>query len=50
MGDVFGEVLNGDARFRLAHVLLAEHQLVEGDITPGIERNFLDGLCHVVSP
>ena len=50
MGDILGKLLDRDARLGFTNVLLAENELVEGNVAPGVERNFLDGLCHVVSP
>ncbi len=47
MGDVFRQVLDGDACVDLADVLLAEHQLVEGNIPGCAEGDFLNGLGHV---
>src|SRR6516225_9584526 len=44
-GNVFGKLLDGDAGLDPAHVGLAEHQLVEGDVARGAERNL--GGCHV---
>lgn len=35
-GDILGKLLNRDACLGLAHVLLAEHELVEGDVAPGV--------------
>ncbi|EHS52241.1 hypothetical protein PDO_4817 [Rhizobium sp. PDO1-076] len=50
MGDILGKLLDRDARLGLPHILLAENELVEGDVAPGVERDFLNGLCHAVSP
>jgi hypothetical protein len=35
-GDILGKLLDRDACLGLAHVLLAEHELVEGDVAPGV--------------
>ena len=39
--DVLGEFLDRDAGLDLPHVRLAEHQLVEGDVARGAERDLL---------
>ncbi len=48
--DVGREFLDGDPRLDPAHIRLAEHQLVEGDVARDAERDLLDGACHVHSP
>ena len=40
-GDVLGQLLDRDARLHAADVRLAQHQLVEGDIARGAERDLL---------
>jgi hypothetical protein len=39
--DVLGQFLDRHARLDVAHVRLAEHQLVEGDVARGAEGDFL---------
>src|SRR5216684_2094846 len=46
-GDVLGQLLDGDAGLHPAHIGLAEHQLVEGDVARGAEGDLLNGGCHV---
>ena len=46
-GDVLGQLLDGDAGLDPAHIGLAEHQLVEGDVARGAEGDLLNGGCHV---
>src|SRR5208282_1219105 len=46
-GDVLGQLLDGDSGLHPAHVGLAQHQLVEGDVARGAEGDLLNGGCHV---
>jgi hypothetical protein len=46
-GDVLGQLLDGDSCLHPAHIGLAEHQLVEGDVARGAESDLLNGGCHV---
>ena len=46
-GDVLGQLLDGDSGLYPAHIGLAEHQLVEGNVARGAEGDLLNGGCHV---
>ena len=46
-GDVLGQLLDGDSGLYPAHIGLAEHQFVEGDVARGAEGDLLNGGCHV---
>jgi hypothetical protein len=41
------QLLDRDARLDAANVGLAQHQLVEGNVTRGTEFDLLNGACHV---
>ena len=47
VGDVLSKLLDGDAGLHPAHIGLAEHKLVEGDVTGRVERDLASGGCHV---
>ena len=45
-GNVLGQILDRDAGLQAPDVGLAEHKLVEGDVSRRAERDLLNGLCH----
>src|SRR5207237_1306810 len=46
-GDIFGEILDRDARLGAADVGLSQYQFIEGDIARWRQLDLLNGFCHV---